>query len=70
MILLSVYWVMLALTILLVVKYQKAVSFYSKQKSFPLTQKVTFWECVFVVLGFLLNMGLVYATGTLIVGLF
>ena len=70
MILLSVYWVMLALTILLVLKYQKAISFYSKQKSFPFVKRVTFWECVFVVLGFLLNMGLVYATGTLIVGLF
>ena len=70
MILISIYWVMLVLTILLVMKYQKAISFYSKQKSFPLVKRVMFWECVLVVLGILFNMGLIYATGTVIVELF
>ena len=55
------YWIMIVLTVCLFVKYQKAISFYASQKNIPVA-KLTAWECVFIMLGCLLNVGLLMAT--------
>ena len=57
------YWLMIALTICLFVKYQKAISFYATEKNIP-DAKVSSWECFFVFFGCLLNAGLIYTTIT------
>jgi len=67
--LLSFYWLMILLTILLILKYQKAIFFYSERKNFPLNKKLTVWEWVFVGIGILFNASLVYATGFLFLDL-
>ncbi len=67
--LISFYWLMILLTVLLILKYQKAIFFYSERKNFPLNKKLTVWEWVFVGTGILFNASLVYVTGFLFLDL-
>lgn len=64
-----IYWVMIFLTSILFVKYQKAIAFYSEKKNIPVA-KITGWECFFVFIGCLINSSLIISTVIIILNLF
>lgn len=60
------YWSLLLLSTLLILKYQKAIHFYCNEKEIEQITKATVWEIILVFIGCLLNAGLIFSTGLVI----